>query len=247
MRWLGTAALTIGLLAVVIVGGNAGEIHLFSANGARLFVNPLIPAFERTTNHRVIAKFEEPGVLRKAALAGEAFDLIVLPAGWDEMRAKLAGDPIGIARTEFGFLVRTDSAKPDTSSNDAVKRALLAAKSIVYTDPKTGAINGVLFARILEQLGIADEVNRKSKIVTGPPVEYLARGEVDLAVALSIGVVDFPNVQFVSMPPDFRTTVTFSGAVGSAAKEPAASKAFLEFLVGPSAAPIIKSKGYEPG
>jgi molybdate transport system substrate-binding protein len=66
-------------------------------------------------------------------------------------------------------------------------------------------------------------------------------------VALSIGVVDFPNVQFVSMPPDLRTTVTFSGAIGSAAKEPAASKAFLEFLVGPSAAPVIKSKGYEPG
>jgi molybdate transport system substrate-binding protein len=174
--------LTVGFLAVAIVGGNAAEIDLFSANGARLFVNALIPAFERTTNHRVIAKFEEPGVHRRAVLAGESFDLIILPAGWDEIHAKIAGDPISIAHTEFGFLVRTDSAKPDTSSNDAVKRALLAAKSIVYTDPKTGAINGVLFARMLERLGIADEVNKKSKIVSGPPVEFLARGEVDLAV-----------------------------------------------------------------
>jgi molybdate transport system substrate-binding protein len=239
--------LTVGFLAVAIVGGNAAEIDLFSANGARLFVNALIPAFERTTNHRVIAKFEEPGVHRRAVLAGESFDLIILPAGWDEIHAKIAGDPISIAHTEFGFLVRTDSAKPDTSSNDAVKRALLAAKSIVYTDPKTGAINGVLFARMLEQLGIADKVNKKSKIVSGPPVEFLARGEVDLAVALSIGVVDFPNVQFVSMPPDFRTRVTFSGAVSGAAKEPAASKALLQFLAGPSAVPTIKSKGYEPG
>jgi molybdate transport system substrate-binding protein len=117
----------------------------------------------------------------------------------------------------------------------------------VYTDPATGAINGVLFARILERLGIADEVNRKSKIVTGPPVEFLAKGEVELAVALSIGVVDFPNVQFLSMPPEFQATITFSGAISSAAKEPAASKTLLRFLTGPTAAPIIKSKGYEPG
>jgi molybdate transport system substrate-binding protein len=167
--------------------------------------------------------------------------------GWEEIRAKITGDQVDIAHAQFGFIVRADSPKLDTSSTDAVKRALLAAKSIVYTDPKTGAINGVLFARMLERLGIADEVNRKSKIVAGPPVEFLAKGGVDLALALSIGVVDFPNVRFISMPPDLQATVTFSGAISSAAKEPVASKTLLQFLSGPSAAPIIKSTGYEPG
>jgi molybdate transport system substrate-binding protein len=243
----GTAILTLGFLTLAIVAGNAADIDLLAANGSRLFVNPLIPVFERTTNHRVTAKFEEPGIHRKAALAGDAFDLIILPAGWEEIRAKIIGNPVGIAHTQFGFLVRADSPMPDTGSADAVKRALLAAKSIVYTDPKTGAINGVLFARMLERLGIADEVNRKSKIVTGPPVEFLAKGEVDLAVALSIGVVDFPNVRFVPMPPEFQATVTFSGAISGAAKQPVASKALLEFLIGPGAVPIIKAKGYEPG
>ena len=143
--------------------------------------------------------------------------------------------------------MRADTAKPDTSSNDALKRTLLAARSIVYTDPKTGAINGVLFARVLERLGITEEVNRKSKIVSGPPVGYLARGEVDLAVALAINTVDFSNVQFVPMSPDFQARVTFSGAIAATTKEAAAAKTLLEFLTGPSAAPVIKSKGYEPG
>ena len=211
-----------------------------------MMVSALTPEFERATSNRVVTKFEEPGILRKSILDGEAFDLIILPAGWDEVSTKISGNPIGIAHTEFGILVRADTPKPDTSSNDALKRTLLAAKSLVYTDPKTGAINGVLFARVIERLGIAEEINKKSKIVSGPPVAYLARGEVDLAVALSIGAVDFPNVRFVPMSPEFQARVTFSGAIGASAREPAAAKALLEFLTGPSAGPVIRSKGYEP-
>jgi hypothetical protein len=63
---------------------------------------------------------------------------------------------------------------------------------------------------VIERLGIVDEINKKSKIVSGPPVEFLAKGEADLAVALAIGVIDFPGVQFVPMPPEFQATVTFS-------------------------------------
>jgi molybdate transport system substrate-binding protein len=173
----------VGLLVATGANTSAAEINFFSANGARLMVNALVPEFEHTTNNRVITKFEEPGILRKSILDGEAFDLIILPAGWDEVRAKIAGNPISIAHTDFGILVRADAPKPDTSSNDAVKRTLLAAKSIVYTDPKTGAVTGVLFARMIERLGIANEVNKKSKIVPGPPVEFLTKGEVDLAIA----------------------------------------------------------------
>jgi molybdate transport system substrate-binding protein len=237
----------VGLLIATGATVSAAEINLFSANGARLMVNALVPEFERTTKNRVITKFEEPRILRKSILDGEDFDLIILPAGWDEVRAKIAGNPVGVARTDFGILVRADAPKPDTSSNEAVKRTLLAVKSIVYTDPKTGAINGVLFARMIERLGIADEVNKKSKIVLGPPMEFLAKGEADLAVALAIGVVDFPGMQFAPMPPEFRASVTFSGAIATGTKEPAAAKALLQFLTSPAAAPAIRSKGYEPG
>lgn len=237
----------VGLLLASGATASAAEINLFSANGARLMVNALVPEFERTTNNRVITKFEEPGILRKFILDGEAFDLIILPTGWDEVRAKITGNPISIAHTDFGILVRADAPKPDTSSNDAAKRTLLAAKSIVYTDPKTGAITGVLFTRMIERLGIADEVNKKSKIVPGPPVEFLTKGEVDLAIAFGTWVVEFPGAQFAPMPPEFQARVIFSGAIATSAKNIAAANALLQFFTGPGAASLIRSKGYEPG
>src|SRR6202011_1136211 len=109
--------------------------------------------------------------------------------------------------------------KPDTSTNEATKRTLLDVKSIVYTDRKTGGIAGVLFARMIERLGIVDEVNRKSKLVAGQlNATFVVKGEAELAVQLSSEIREVPGVQFVSMPPEFRASVTFSGATATAAK-----------------------------
>jgi ABC-type molybdate transport system substrate-binding protein len=81
-------------------------------------------------------------------------------------------------------------------SNGALKRTLLSAKSIAYADPKTGAITGVLFVRMIERLGIAEEVNERSKIVASRPVEMITKGDADLAVAFASAVVDVPGTQF---------------------------------------------------
>ena len=155
------------LLLATGVGVDAAEITVLSANGAKLILEALTPQFERATGNRLAISYGEAGILRKRILDGEAFDVAFLPAGWDEVRAKLTGEPVAIAHTDFGMAVLANAPKPDTSSNDAVKRVLLAASTIVYTDPKTGGISGVLFARMIERLGIADEVNKKSKLVAG--------------------------------------------------------------------------------
>src|SRR5712691_7909547 len=137
---------------------------------------------------------------------------------------KIAGDPIAIGHTDLGMAVLATVPKPDTSSNDATKRTLLAAKSIVYTDPKTGGIAGVLFARMIERLGIADEVNKKSKLVAGVlNATFVVKGEADLAVQLANEILAVPGAQFVPMPPEFHTSVTFSGAIATSAKDPAAA------------------------
>src|SRR5712672_2831050 len=230
-------AFAAGFLIAAVANTHAADINVFSAYGARSMVNTLVPEFERKTNNRIITKFEEPGVLRKAILADEAFDLVILPAGWDEVRAKIVDNPVSIARTQVGILARAEAPKPDTSSADAVKRTLLKAKSIVYTDPKTGAVNGVVFVRMIEGLGIAEEVNKKSKIVQGPPVALVANGEAELAVALGIGIGEAPGLQFAPMPSEFGATVIFSGAIAVGAKDPAATNALLQFLTSPAVAP----------
>jgi molybdate transport system substrate-binding protein len=144
--------------------------------------------------------------------------------------------------------VLATAPKPDMSSSEALKRLLLAVKSIVYTDPKTGGISGVLFARAIERLGIADEVNKKSKVVAGElNAAFVVKGEADLAVQLANEILAVPGAQFVAMPPEFYASVTFSGAIAAVAKEPAAGKSLLQFLTAPGAGPVIRSKGYEPG
>lgn len=239
---------TVGLLMATGASVNAAEIKVVSANGARLILEALAPQFERETNNKVTISYNEAGILRKRILDGEAFDVTFLPSGWDELRGKISGAPVGIGHTDLGMAVLASMPKPDTSTNDALKRTLLAAKSIIYTDPKTGGISGVLFARMIERLGIADEIGKKSRVVASQlNATFVVKGEADLAVQLANEILAVPGVQFVPMSPEFHASVTFSGAIAADAKEPAAARALLQFLTAPNAAPVIKSKGYEPG
>jgi molybdate transport system substrate-binding protein len=131
---------SIGFPLSPITGGvaSAADIKVLSANGAKLILTALVPEFERTTSNKVTIDYGEAGIIRKRILDGEAFDVTFLPAGWEELREKIADDPAGIGHTGFGMAVLANTPKPDTTSSDALKRTLLSAKSIVYTDPKTG-------------------------------------------------------------------------------------------------------------
>jgi molybdate transport system substrate-binding protein len=241
-------AFAAGLLVATATGLGAAEIKVLSANGARLILEALVPQFERETNNKVVISYNEAGILRKRILDGEEFDVTFLPAGWDELQGKVADKPAAIAHTDFGMAVAASMPKPDTSTNEALKRTLLAAKSIVYTDPKTGGISGVLFARMIERLGIADEVNKKSKVVASQlNASFVVKGEADLAVQLANEILAVPGAQFVPVSPDFQASVTFSGAMSANSKESAVGKSLLAFLTAPKAAPVIRAKGYEPG
>jgi molybdate transport system substrate-binding protein len=241
-------AFVVGLLIVTGASVNAAEIKVLSANGAKLILEALVPQFERETNSKVVISYNEAGILRKRILDGEDFDVTFLPAGWDELRGKVSGQFVAIAHTDFGMAVAASMPKPDTNTNEALKRMLLAAKSIVYTDPKTGGISGVLFVRMIERLGIADEINKKSKVVASQlNASFVVKGEADLAVQLANEILAVPGAQFVPVSPDFQASVTFSGAIAAATKEAAIGKALLQFLTTPKAAPVIRSKGYEPG
>jgi molybdate transport system substrate-binding protein len=243
-----TFASAVGLILAVGFSANAAEINVLSANGVTLILDELAPTFERSTNNKLTIRYDEAGVIRREILKGDYFDVTILPAGWDEIRAKIAGDPIAIAHADLGIGVLATAPKPDTSSNDTLKRALLAAKSIVYTDPKTGGIAGVLFARMIEKLGISDEVNRKSQQVANVlNAQFLVNGNADLVVQLSSQILAVPGVQFVPLPPDFQASITFSGAIAASAKDAETAKSLLQFLTAPAAASVIRAKGFEPG
>ena len=123
--------------------------------------------------------------------------------------------------------MRKDAPKPDTSTAEALKRLLLDVKSTAYTDPKSRGVSGALFVSVLDELRIAEEVNKKSKSVTGVHnSELVAKGEVELAV----------------QAPSFKQP-RVSAAVSASPKEADATKALVDFLSSLSAVPAIKAKG----
>src|SRR5438309_493189 len=100
-----TAAVGISFSPLTGTGANAADIKVLSANGAKLIMTALVPEFERTTNNKVTIDYGEAGILRKRIQDGEAFDVTFLPAGWEELREKIAGNPVGIGHTDFGMAV----------------------------------------------------------------------------------------------------------------------------------------------
>jgi molybdate transport system substrate-binding protein len=232
----------------------AAEIKVLSVNGVKLVLPDLASNFEQGTGHKVTVSLGEAGVLRKRIEDGEAFDVAILPsAATDELvkESKIAaGSPVNVVRAAFGMGTRSGVPKLDTSSLDAFKRSLLAANSIVYTDPATGGVTGVFFARVLNELGIANEIKPKSKLTAGVlNAEFVARGEADVAFQMRHEILAVPGIEFVPLPSEYQSNgvVVFTASIGASAKEANAAKAFLQFLSGPVAIPMIRAKGMESG
>jgi molybdate transport system substrate-binding protein len=162
-------------------------------------------------------------------------------------QGKVAGAPAPVAKVGIGVAVKPGAAKPDLSSAEALKRALLSAKAIAYS--KQGQ-SGAMMAEIIERLGIADQMTPKTILETrsGLAAAPVAEGKADLAFTLTSEILPVPGVELAGpLPAEVQRYVVFTGGIGSASKEPAAAKAFLDFLKAPAAAPVLKSKGMEPG
>jgi molybdate transport system substrate-binding protein len=178
--------------------------------------------------------------------------VLVFPApGIDDLvkQGKLVADSkIILARSGMGIAVRAGAPKPDISTPDALKRTLLAAKSIVYTDPALRSPSGVHFAKVLERLGIAEEMKPKSMLHDGVGSEFVARGEIELAIQQISEIVPVQGVELVGpLPADLQLTTVFATAIGADAKEQGAAKEFVKFLASPAVAAVIKDTARQGG
>ena len=136
---------------------------------------------------------------------------------------------------------------PDIGSVDAFKRTLLAAKSVAYIDPKAGGSSGIYFDKLLDRLGIADQVRPKAKLKAGGYVaELVASGEAEIAIHQISEIVPVKGVTLAGpLPAEIQNSTIYAGGIGAAAKDGAAAKALVAFLAGPAIDPILKSKGMQ--
>ena len=251
------AAASIGLMFLLVLGikAEAAELKVLSAFGMQSVMEDLGPKFERATGHKLAISFATGGATVKRAQDGESADVVIaLRQGIDSLvkNSKAAADNVTVvAHSGIVVAVRKGAPKPDISSPDALKRMLLAAKSISYVDPASGGASGIHFAKVLDRLGIANEM--KSKTVFPNPKTpgevgvLVANGEAEIGVHVIQELIPVAGIDLVGpLPGDLQNTIVFSAAIITGAKDPAAAKALVDFLRTPDSAKVIKAKGMDP-
>jgi molybdate transport system substrate-binding protein len=240
----------IGGLTLLAQGiADAAEIKVISASAFTSATNELRAQFERTTGHKLVVKSVSGPLVKREIDGGEAFDVaITQPAMIDDLIKEgkiIAGTRADVARAGVGIGVRAGTAKPDVGSVDALKRALLAAKSVGHT--QEGATRAH-FMRMLEQLGIAEEIKARLKpIPAGGAADVIARGEAEIIVLTTASIVSAPGVELAGpLPAQLQSYVGFTAGIGAAAKEAEAARALVKFLTSEEAAPQLKAKGLDP-
>jgi molybdate transport system substrate-binding protein len=232
----------------------AAEIKLLCANGMREVVQDLGPKFERATGHTLAVSFATLGAIVDRVQKGETADLVTLPRQGIERLVKDGkadgGTVAVLARAGIGVIVRKGAPKPDISTSEALKRVLIAAKSITYLDPAAGGTSGVHFAKVLDRLGIAAAM--KPKTVLHPNARaagaLLANGDAEIGINLIQELIALPGIDLVGpLPADLQNTLVFEAVIMTDAKDAAAASALIDFLRTPDAMWVIKAKGMEPG
>lgn len=256
--WIAVAALAgLGHFPPIPTGAaaaNAAEIKVMTSVALSSALDELKPAFERATGNKLAITYSLISDLRRRILeGGESADVIILSRPVMEELAKankLAPDTLAnLAGTAVSLVVRAGAPKPDIRTVDAFKATLLSARSIVYADPAKGGASGVYFARVLERLGIAEQMKAKTILVPGAQsAEVVASGEAELGVAQASEIVPVAGAQLLGpFPGEFASVTLFTAGIGAGTQSSDGAKALIRFLTGPDAAPVLKAKGFEPG
>jgi molybdate transport system substrate-binding protein len=228
----------------------SAELRVIAGGSMTAPLNQLNPEFEKATGHKLSIHFDSTPNIIARVNAGTAFDVVVVPVDvFKDAAAKARfapGPTIDIARVGYGMVVRSGAPKPDISTPDAFKKALLAASSVAYL-PTSAA--GAYVTKVFERLGIADDMKAKTKAQASPAQipQAVAKGEAEIGVFLS-NVLIAPCVDLVGpFPADLQQELVFTSAVAADTKEADAAKALIDYLRSPAATAVIKASGMMPG
>jgi len=206
----------------------------------------LLPEFERDSGHKVATIWATSVQMMNRLKGGETVDIVILSAAAldDLKQAGVIAERFDLAKSGVAMAVRSGAPKPDIRSGDALKRAVLAAKSIVYS---TGP-SGIYLAGLFQRMGIADQIQTKVRQVQGEPTgAVVARGEAEIAFQQMSELLPVPGIDIVGpLPPDVQEITVFAAGLHARAKAPDAARALIRFLTAPAAAPVIRKKGMEP-
>jgi len=228
-------------------------IKVLSAGAVQSMVEALGREFERASGNKLDLIFNTAGALRDRVKNGESADLVILSesiiASLDKSGMFVPGSIINLGRTVTGVAVREGAPVPDISTPAAFKQALLKAKTVAYTDPKAGGSGGIMFAAMLERLGIADEVNKKAVLgKRGSEVaRSIAEGRAEIGTTFISEVLPVQGVKVIGpLPGELHTANTYTAAIPAGSASRAAATALLRALTDPATRARWTAAGLEP-
>jgi molybdate transport system substrate-binding protein len=246
--------LLAGAVAVLCTtGSRADELKLLTAGAFKATAEALLPEYERTSGNKVSVETDTVGGLMKRIEAGESFDVVVMtPETVDKLTGGgkvMSGSRKNLARVGVGVMVKAGANKPDISTVDAFKKSLLEAKSVSFIDPASGGSSGIYMEKLIERLGIADQVKPKEKLKQGGSVaDYVESGQAELGIQQVSEILPHAGVTLVGpLPKEIQNYTVYAAGIGAGTQHGDAAKALIGSLVGPSAQALFKSKGMEPG
>ena len=246
-----TAAGGLMLCLLGATVGNAAEIKVLSSVALTSALNQIAPNFEQATGNKLNIGYSLIADIRKRMLDGETADVIILARPvmdeLDKQEKFTSGSITNIAGTPVALAIRAGTPKPDISNT--LKSTLLAAKSIAYADPAKGGAAGVYFARVVDRLGIADQLKSKTILVPGAQApELVAKGEAEIGIAQTSEIVPVVGAEVLGpLPGEFASTTAFAAGIGATTKSPEVARSLIQFLTGPVARPVLSAKGFQPG
>ncbi|HEX4137799.1 MAG TPA: substrate-binding domain-containing protein [Bryobacteraceae bacterium] len=244
-------SLIAGLIGLFVQGAAAQQdpVHVIASNGMKAVIEELQPRIEKSIGHPLSIEYGSTAGLMRKIDAGAGFDAVILTS--DAIRqlakeAKVNADTrVDFARCGVGLAVRSGAPKPDIGTSAAMKKTLQQAPSISYA--KDGA-SRVYIDKMLERLGIAEEMKSKALLTqgSGPAMASVAEGKTAVVMTLISELLPVRGIDVVGpFPAGLQNYVSFGAAVGAKASQPDGAKELIVFLKSPEAAPVYKAKGME--
>jgi molybdate transport system substrate-binding protein len=251
MRKRITVVITVAcaLLFSQRAAAQTSEVRVLASNGIKAVVEDLLPQSERAIGHSISVQYRPTAALKQQIDAGDKFDVVIVTV---ESIAQLSkegkttgGEGTPISRAGVGIGIRKGAHRPDISTPEALKRALLGAKAIAYGP--SGASTPYI-TRMLDTLGIADTMKAKTLLfdTSDGTNAAVAEGKADFGITLVSEILPVKSLELLGpFPDEFQGYVRFSAAVSANAKNPEAASAFIQFLAGPDALLSIKARGMQ--
>jgi molybdate transport system substrate-binding protein len=247
---------TLGILGALLLSGaaSAAEVRVMISGGLTAAYKALVPEFERATGHKVLTAYgPSMGTTTNAIPVrldrGEPADVLIMVGyALDDLVKNgkaIADSKIDLVKSPIAVAVKSGTPKPDISTADAVKRALLAAKTIAYSDSASGVY---VSTEMFDKLGIKEAMEGKARKIPATPVgEIVARGDAEIGFQQMSELKPVEGIDIVGPLPDELQKITiFSAGIASASKEPDAGKALIKFLASPAARAEIVKSGMDP-